>query len=261
MNDATPAAQHERSNLTHDQFLGGRVRVTQPKSGFRAGVDSVLLAASVSSQSRVVLELGAGVGTAGICVLADLPGAQAMLLELQPELVALAKQNLAGNDFSSRAEVLEIDVTAPGAERFSAGVKADHFTSVIANPPFFDPDKGTLAPGGNRATSRHMPAQALDKWVKTAATSVASQGEVIFIYAVTALPQLLQSFTSRFGAVCVWPIAPRPGTHATRVLIRGIKGSRAPMRLQSPMVLHEGAGNHFAPEIDQMFRGQRRLGW
>lgn len=54
MND--PANQ-----LTHDAFLGGRLRVWQPKSGFRAGVDAVLLAAAVPIRGgQSALELGPG---------------------------------------------------------------------------------------------------------------------------------------------------------------------------------------------------------
>jgi tRNA1Val (adenine37-N6)-methyltransferase len=44
---------------TFDAFLGGRITLEQPTKGYRAGVDPVLLAASVPARAgQSVLELG-----------------------------------------------------------------------------------------------------------------------------------------------------------------------------------------------------------
>ena len=39
------------SELSRDGFLGGKLQILQPKSGYRAGIDPVLLAASVPAQA------------------------------------------------------------------------------------------------------------------------------------------------------------------------------------------------------------------
>lgn len=247
--------------LTSDEFLGGRIVLTQPKRGFRAGFDSVLLAASVSVETSSLLDLGAGVGTASCCVLADLPDARASLVEMQPDMLVLAQANLTSNHLTERAETLQVDLTAPGKKREAAGLKSDFYSTVIANPPFFEAGKGTLAPESGRADARHMQKGGLDRWVKTAATSAAPRGEVIFIHSVTALNELLDAFDTRFGAITILPIAPRPGDDATRVLVRGIKGSRAPLRLMSTCVLHHETGHAFQPWAEAIFRGKARLDW
>ncbi len=251
----------EDPGLTRDRFLGGRIMVLQPERGFRAGLDSVLLAAAVSDQSERLLDLGAGVGTASLCALADLAELDATLAEVQDDLVDLANRNLADNGFAARARTVKTDLTAPGAARLADGLVSDHFTSVIANPPFFDASAGTNSTGKARAASRHMPTGDLDKWVKCAASCAAPGGEVIFVSPAAALPSLLKSFSARFGALSILPIAPRPGLDASRVLVRGIKGSRSPTRVMSPLVLHEAKGNHFAENIDPIFRGNSRLHW
>lgn len=251
----------DETGLTRDRFLGGKVNVFQPQQGFRAGLDTVLLAAAISSRSERLLDLGAGVGTAGLCALADLPQLEATLAELQVDLADLAARNISDNGFASRAFVVRTDVTAPGARRQADGLIPDHYSTVIANPPFFDASAGTKAKGDARATARHMPAQDLDKWVKCAATCAAPGGEVIFISPAAMLPALLKSFGARFGALCILPIAPRPGLDASRILIRGIKGSKGPMRLLPSLILHEAEGNHFAADIDPIFRGNSRLHW
>ena len=245
---------------TRDAFLGGRLKLSQPRNGFRAGLDSVLLGAAVDRASASLLDLGAGVGTAGLVALTLNHALVATLAELDPPTAALAEENVAANDFAARARVVEVDVTAPGLERVDAGLTPDTFTSVIANPPFFDPDRGT-APSAERSAARHMAPEALDLWIRTAASTVAPGGEVIFIYPTEGLPALLAGFSSRFGAVALLPLVPHEGEAASRVLIRGIKGSRAPTRLLSSRILHQADNRGFQPAFDAIFRGTSRLDW
>ncbi len=235
--------------------------MSQPKAGFRAGLDSVLLAASVGKHSTSIVELGAGAGVASICALADLSGATATLLDIDPAMLDLATGNLAANALSGRANTVCLDVTARGSELVEAGLIRDHYTSVIANPPFFATGSGSLSPDKARANARHMPAQDLDLWLRSAATLGAPGAEVIFIHLAQALPQLLASFSSRFGAITVLPVIARPFGEATRVLVRGKKGSRAPMSLLSPLILHGDTGRGFLPAMDAIFRGEARLDW
>lgn len=250
----------KQQTATRDAFLGGRLLVSQPARGFRAGLDSVLLGAGVKAGTRRLLDLGAGPGTAALVALADLPEARATLVEVDPEMAALAALNLAGNGMAERGRVVALDVTAKGSLRAAAGLPADHYDAVIANPPFFDPAAGS-APSAARATARHMPPDALELWVKAAAAHAAPEAEVIFIHAAASLPLLLPAFTARFGAVTVLPLTPRDGEPASRILVRGIKGSRAPFALLASRALHEPAGRDFRPEFDAIFRGSARLIW
>ncbi len=258
LDEATDVVKHQ--TLTRDAFLGGRLTVSQPRKGFRAGLDSVLLGSAVSAGAPSLLDLGAGAGTAALVAMADLAQLSAALLEADPAMAAIAALNVEANGMTARARVLALDLTAPGQVRAAAGLAADHFGAVIANPPFFDPGRGS-APASARAGARHMDDAALDQWVKTAATHAAPGGEVIFIHVAEALPLLLAAFTRRFGAVTVLPLLPRQGEPTSRVLIRGIKGSRAPFTLLAARAMHDVAGRGFRPEFDAIFRGTARLIW
>jgi tRNA1(Val) A37 N6-methylase TrmN6 len=246
--------------VTRDAFLGGRLAVSQPRDGFRAGLDSVLLGAAVSAGSQRLLDLGAGVGTAALVALADRPGLKATLCEADPASASLARRNLAENGLADRAEVLGLDVAAAGSVRTAAGLAADAFSSVIANPPFFDSISGT-SPDPSRAAARHMPLAALDVWLRAAAMHAAPGGEAIVIHVAAALPALLAAFDRRFGAITVLPLSPREGTAASRILVRGIKGSRAPFNLLATRALHVEDDRAFQPEFDALFRGEGRLVW
>jgi tRNA1(Val) A37 N6-methylase TrmN6 len=246
--------------VTRDAFLGGRLAVSQPRNGFRAGLDSVLLGAAVADGSRRLLDLGAGVGTAALVALADRPELTATLCEADPASAELARRNLADNGFADRAEVLGLDIEAAGRVRSEAGLAADAFGSVIANPPFFDPMAGTR-PASKRAAARHMPLASLDTWMRAAATHAAPGGEVIVIHVASVLPALLAALDRRFGAITVLPLSPRDGKAASRILVRGIKGSRAPFTLLATRALHLADGRGFQPEFDAVFRGEGRLVW
>ncbi|MEO6015218.1 MAG: methyltransferase [Devosia sp.] len=248
----------KREGVTQDAFLGGRLAIAQPARGFRAGLDSVLLGAAIDPSCEALLDLGAGVGTAALVALAMNPAAYATLLESDPEMAALASENLISNGLATRGKVLTLDLTGPGKARAEAGIASDHYASIIANPPFFE--AGT-SPAATRAAARHMSAEALDSWVKTAATHAAPGGEIIFIHVAERLPALLKSFDSRFGAITILPLTPREGEPAHRVLIRAIKGSRAPLTLLATRALHTMTGRDFRPEFEAIFRGQDRLHW
>lgn len=251
----------KQQTLTRDAFLGGRLTLSQPRHGFRAGLDSVLLGAAVGEDRRSLLDLGSGVGTAAFVALAHNRDLRGTLVEQNPEVATLARDNAAANGFTDRTTIIDADVTGPGAARKSAGVLDNGYDSVIANPPFFAKGAGTLAAETGRAGARHMPAETFDLWVRTAASAAAARGEVIFVYPVESLSPLLAAFTQRFGNVTVLPLTPRADVPATRVLIRGIKGSRAPLSLLASRALHDVKGRGFLPDFEAIFRGTATLDW
>lgn len=260
MSLADTGAIVKRMEVTHDAFLDGRLSIAQPVRGFRAGLDSVLLGAAVGPSTGRLLDLGAGAGVAAFVAMAHHPALMATLVDADTESVELAAENAAGNGLADRTTVVGLDVTASGRSRLAAGLAADAFASVIANPPFFEARRGTRA-SARGAAARHMTGDQLDLWVRTAAAHAAPGGEAIFIHTAEALPVLLDSFAARFGAITVLPLTPREGEAAHRILMRGIKGSRAPLTLLASRALHLHDGRHFRAEFEAILRGGERLHW
>ena len=245
------------NTITYDYFLGHKLRLAQPASGYRAGIDAVLLAASVAPASDGatlrVLDVGAGVGTAGLCLAARIPSATVVLYERAPELVALAQSNISGNAMTERVAAVEGDVAITGDRLTALGLEPQSFDWVIANPPFHDSSAGTQAANPLKAGSHAMELEQLDTWLRFMARMVRAGGRASIIYKANGLTRLLQGFEGRFGGVSVLPIVPRRGSPAIRVLIEGVKGSRAPLTLKSNLVLH-GHGHDFLPQIDTILR-------
>src|SRR5256714_12704876 len=110
--------------FTEDAFLGGRLRLRQPKSGHRAGHDAMLLAAATPARSgdRVV-DLGAGVGAAGLAVAKRVAGIELVLVEIDEGLAELARGNAAANALA--AAVVVLDVTSNASAFAAAGASTD----------------------------------------------------------------------------------------------------------------------------------------
>lgn len=238
--------------VTDDFFLGDRLRIRQPAKGYRAGIDAVLLAATAKA-GGLILDIGAGCGVVGLCAAARLPEANAVLVEREPALCALARENVAANAFAARVSVVWADITAPLTTEAQAVLGDATFTHVLANPPFHDTAGGTAAASELKAAAHAMRAGSLDEWLRFMARMAAPGGRATMIHKADALAEILEAFSGRFGAITVRPIHPRQGDAAIRVLVDGIKGSRAPLTLRPGLILH-GTGNAFTDELDAILR-------
>lgn len=219
-------------------FLDGRVTAWQPVDGYRAGVDPVLLAASLPARpGQTALELGCGVGVASLCLMARVPGLAVTGLELQPEYADLARRNAADNasDNGAQFEVLTGDLTA-----LPDVLRQQQFDHVFANPPYFLRDRSTAARDAGRDTALGGDTP-LEAWVEVAAKRCKPKGYVSFIQRIERLPALMAAMSKCLGSLQVLPLIPRRGRDAQLVLIRGRKNGRADFRLHDGLVLHDGA--------------------
>ncbi|MGQ0456390.1 MAG: tRNA1(Val) (adenine(37)-N6)-methyltransferase [Hyphomicrobium sp.] len=241
-------------DFTDDAFLDGRLTIRQPARGYRAGVDAVLLAAAATGFGGAkVLDAGAGVGTVGLCIAASCADAHVVLVERETPLLDLAQHNIDSNGLGARVCAVAADVAMSPSASLPAALATGSFDVVVANPPYHDRGAGTPAGSPLKAASHAMPAADLDDWLRFLARMAAPSGRAIVVHKAESLGRLLAAFNGRFGAIRVLPIHPRMGDPAHRILMTGVKGSRAPMELLSGVVLH-AEGGRFTPEAQAIFR-------
>lgn len=242
----------DEAALSCDAFLGGRLQILQPRQGYRAGVDPVLLAATVDARAgQSVLDLGCGVGVAALCLAARVPGLVLSGVEIQPAYAALARRN-------AQAAGLAFDVTDADLAALPAALRQRRFDHVIANPPYFQRAHSVAAADAGREVAMGE-GTSLPDWVTVAARRVVDGGYVTFIQRAERLPELMAAMAARLGSLSLLPLIPRRGRAAQLVVLRGRKGGRAPFRLADSVLMHHGArherdGEDYAPLIRAVLR-------
>lgn len=223
---------------TEDTLLGGRVRLRQPQVGLRAGLDAVLLAASIPARpGQVVLEGGCGSGAVFLCLLARVPGLRVLAVEREPALAALARRNAALNGVAEQVTVIEGDIADPGLLR---GQPRPHH--AFANPPYWP--GGTAPPARLRAAATHEgTGPGLPEWAAALAAPLAHKGSLTFVLPAARFAEAaIGLHQARCGGVALLPLWPRAGQPARRVLVQGRKHSRQPDWLHPGLVLHDEGG-------------------
>ena len=224
-----------------ETFLDGRVKVAQPESGFRSGLDAVMLAAAVpAAAGQRALELGAGAGTASLCLLARVPGVSVTGVEIDPALAALAAENAAANGMDAKFTAADIFALPPDLKR--------DFDQVFANPPFHG--EGQVSPDERRAAAL-MDDGKLSDWLKLGLQRTVSGGFFTAILRADRLNEALAALPEK--GLCAFPLWPRAGETPKRVIVQVRKGSNAPFALLAGLVLHQPDGS-WTPEADAVLR-------
>lgn len=246
--------------VTQDAFLGGRLLLNQPAEGHRAGSDAILLAAAAPKIiSGLALDIGAGVGAAGLSLAALRPALTFGLVENDSALVALARTNIAVNGFGQSGSVYEADLLDPQS-RGDAGLSDGSASLIISNPPFLDAARVRSSPKAGKRSAHVMPEGAtLRDWIDACFALLMDKGQLILIHRPDALPQMLAALDRRGGDISLLPIYPQAGKAAVRILLRARKGSRGPLAIAPGLILHD-AGK-FTASADTIHRGGMLIEW
>jgi tRNA1(Val) A37 N6-methylase TrmN6 len=208
---------------SEDAVLGGRLRLRQPLAGHRVGHDAILLAAATAARAdEHAIDLGAGVGAAGLALAARVAGLKVTLVEIDAALCRLAADNARLNRLDDRVNVLACD--AEDVEALAAaGLAPGCADRVLMNPPFHDATRQNLSPDPRRRLAHAAAPGLLRRWIAGAAHLLKPQGVLSLIWRADALAEVQSALTAEFGGIAVLPVYPRPDAPAIRVLVRAVK--------------------------------------
>ncbi len=241
-------ATAEPATTTVDPLLGGRIRLRQPRRGYRVAIDPVLLAAAVPERHcRRVLDAGAGTGAASLCLAARVPDCRIVALERDPEAAALLAANVRENGFGARIAVVRGDLAAPPPE-----VAGRAFDLVMTNPPHIAAGRGTPAAVERRAaTVESLP---LADWVGACLRRLAPRGRLLLVHRADRLAEIVAALAGGCGDLRLFPLWPRADSReAERLLVLARKGVRSPAHLLRGLVLHRPGGG-YTPEAERVLR-------
>ena len=230
--------------ITTDDFLGGRLKLRQDKTGFRATSDSVMVAAAVSAKSgETVLDVGTGNGVVALCLNARIPNLKITGIECQSELVCLAKENMALN--GCNLEVIKGDISLKPSP-----VHGRQFHHVVTNPPFYD----ELQKRKNSQTSKAYHQEiSLAEWLSFCMRHIRAKGTLTLIVRAESLTEILSVLSLKMGCIEVIPIVSKSGENAKRVIVRAVMNSRSPLILRTPIIMHLKSGKR-SPSAEKILR-------
>jgi tRNA1(Val) A37 N6-methylase TrmN6 len=227
--------------VTEDAFLGGQLLLRQLKSGHRAGHDAMLLAAATPARpGDRVADFGAGVGAAGLAVARRVAGIGLVLVEIDPTLAGLARQNARANALA--ADVVVLDVAAEAGAFSAAGLPADSVEIVLMNPPFNDVSRHQASPDRAREVAHVATAATLESWLHAARRILKPKGMLTLIWRADGIAEVLAALDRGFGSVVLLPVHTDVTGPAIRILVRATKGGRAPTRIHAGLVLNDASG-------------------
>lgn len=223
--------------LTQDDFLGGLIRIWQPKVGYRAATDPVFLAAAVSAKSgQKVLEIGCGAGTALSCLCQRVSGLEAFGLEIQANYADLARRNAADNR-------LKYSVFTGNLLDMPDPIRTSAFDHVFTNPPFYDASASSAPKDTGRDVAHRIGDASLEDWIAVGLRRLKPKGYFTIIHRAERLADILGALQGKAGDIRILPLCSREGRSAGRVIVRARKGAAGPLELLAPLILHEGTAH------------------
>jgi tRNA1(Val) A37 N6-methylase TrmN6 len=242
---------------SEDAVLGGRLVLRQPLRGHRVGHDAILLAAATSAHAgERAVDLGAGVGAAGLALARRIDGLSVTLVEVDPALAALARDNAERNGLGANVRAVCLDVVASAAAFSAVGLAAGETDCVLMNPPFNAP--ANPSPDASRRVAHAASRGALGQWLHAASRLLRPAGRLTLIWRADGAAEVLSGLAPGFGAVSLLPIYGTPGSPAIRILVQAIKGNRAPLTLLPGLLLADGQGKPTA-QAEAILRGAAAL--
>ncbi|MBU2490035.1 MAG: tRNA1(Val) (adenine(37)-N6)-methyltransferase [Proteobacteria bacterium] len=237
-------------DLTEDAMFGGRVRVLQPRKGYRFSIDAVALAAFIpAGTGQTLVDLGTGCGVIPLLAAHRIPGLSAVGVEIQEDLAAIARQNVELNAMGDRVCVVRADFTAlpaPGVPR-----RAD---LVCANPPYRPLGQGNVNPHSQKALARHELAATLSDVAAAAGKLLASRGPLFLVYPAQRLTDLFFTLRqARLEPRRLRLIHTRALDPARLALVEAVKNAAPGLSVDPPLVLYEPGGEYTAETRDILY--------
>lgn len=219
-------------SFTIDDFLGGKIKLKQPVDGYRATSDAVLLAAAVNAKKgQKILDVGAGSAAVGLCLAARCPDINIFGIEVQTEMISLAKENIALNRCDDRITILPADIRSEKID----GLPTGSFDWVVTNPPFILENQPS--PSKIRDIAHRQSDCSLNEWILNCLRYVRARGHFAMINRADRLPEIMALLYGRLGDLKIIPIWTKEGLPAKRFIVIGRKGVRSPAVLTPGIVL------------------------
>ena len=235
--------------LTADSFFNGRIRIKQPRKGYRFSIDAVILAHHVRPRpGDTLIDLGTGCGIVPLILAYRHEEIRIHGIEIQPGLADIGRINVADNRMQAHIEIHCMDLRA--IDRRKLPSPAD---IVTANPPFRKQRSGRVNPNRQCAVARHEITATLEEVAAAAGRLLRTGGKFEVVYTADRAADLLCGLR----AAGLEPkrcrmVHSRSQLPARLVLVEAVKGAQPGIQVAAPLVVYKADGSYTA-EVEKMF--------
>jgi len=251
---------------TLDAFHRGRFHVFQSNDGaHRSGMDALILASIVPQNMKgKIADFGAGCGVVAMACAQRVKGISVDLVECDKQTLELAEKSISlpeNYHLLGRLKILEADLCQSAIIRRNAGLEAQTYQYVLANPPYNDASH-RKSPNQQRVDAHNMAPDTLELWVRAAADALTGNGYLAFILRPENIDTMLIALKRAFGSVVILPLHSKAEKPASRIIVSARKGGRGPLKILPGFILHNGDGTFtngdgtFTAQANAIFDGE-----
>jgi tRNA1Val (adenine37-N6)-methyltransferase len=237
-----PGPQMTTAQHTLDALYNGRLKLKQSKTGYRYGVDSIVLATFAEPARERTLDLGTGNGVVALQLWLEQKSERVVGLEVQPSLAKLAQANVEANEAEENVQIVTGDLREHDVRK-----QLGEFDRVIMNPPYWPAKAGRLPPNEEKAIAKHKLLGGLEEWVRAAASALGPSGILEVVYPSERLGDLMWRVVNhRLNPIELTVVHTRPKMPATLALLRCEKDGRSGLKVNTPWVVFTREGRPHA---------------
>ena len=243
-----------QSNLVHegerlDELQRNGYGIIQNPARFCFGMDAVLLSGFAKAKAgEKVLDLGTGTGIIPILMEAKTDAADFTALEIQKESADMARRSVAYNHLEDKIKVITGDI------RDASNIfGASSFHVITTNPPYMIGTHGENSPSTAKAIARHEVLCTLDDILRESARLLMPGGRFYMVHRPQRLVEIFEVMTRHhLEPKRIRMVYPHENKDANMVLIEAVKGGKALLKVESPLVVYKEDGT-YTQELLKMY--------
>ncbi|MBR3324492.1 MAG: tRNA1(Val) (adenine(37)-N6)-methyltransferase [Clostridia bacterium] len=223
-----------------DDLQFKNLKIIQDSSGFRFGIDSVLLsdfARDIRFDSKIV-DLGTGTGIIGILLTGKVRPRKVIGVELQKEVAEMAVRSVKLNHLENVMEIINCDINELRLENNS-------FDAVVTNPPYKKLETGIVAKNNKQMISRFETSANLDDWIKISSGLLNNKGSFYMVYRTDRMSELfciLKKYKLEVKKIrFVYSFLNK---QSKMVLLKAVKYGGVFLKVESPLIIYNDDGSY-----------------
>lgn len=222
------------------------LKILQKKDGFCFGMDSVLIAnfAKISRKNAIVADLGTGTGIISILVAGKQSPEKVYAVEIQEDLVDMAKRSVKYNDLEDKIYVINADIVGISRGKFNK-----RFDYVISNPPYKKLNTGLINDNQKKLISRHEVKCTLKDVVYEASKLLKDNGDFYMVHRPDRLCDIFNVMReNKVEPKEIQLVYPHIEDEANLVLIKGVKCGKPSLKVLKPLIVYN-ENNEYTEEL------------